>query len=177
MGDAELENAPRARPRDVLAEKGDAASRRRKQARDCLECGGLASAVGADQCDELTLLCVHGEPTDSLDLAVAADEPFNAEHVYLGPRSRAGLRAVWLLCLDISSPAAATADLRSLPRAGAPSAYSAACALGAAMPNFHSISISWNRSASRLLMSCALHSLRPRRSVLIAGIGSPEVLK
>src|SRR5262249_14864806 len=85
VGDAELENTPRARPGDVLAKEGDAACRRREQAGDCLQGRGLAGTVGADQRDELALPCFHRHPTDGLHLAVAADEPFNAEHVHLCP--------------------------------------------------------------------------------------------
>ena len=49
MGDAELQDALGRGARDVFAQEGDAARRRRQHARDRLERGRLAGAVGADQ--------------------------------------------------------------------------------------------------------------------------------
>src|SRR5262245_57623616 len=101
MGDAELEDAARTRPRDVLAEKADATGRGREQAGDRLQGGGLAGAIGADQGDELALLGFQRELTDGLHLAVAADEPLDAEHALTSvpDRLQDGATSAWLLGL------------------------------------------------------------------------------
>ena len=74
--------------RDVgkgLAQEGDGAGPAVQQARDGIQRGGFARAVGADEGDDLTLLHLEGNVLDGVDAAVVDVEVFRFQdgiHAY-----------------------------------------------------------------------------------------------
>ena len=70
MGQAELEDVVRFGVRDILAAEGDLAALRAHQAAHCVQRGGFACAVGADQRDDFAFVDFEAHIVQRVNRAV-----------------------------------------------------------------------------------------------------------
>src|SRR5215468_1397916 len=106
--DAAVDDAVRGETGDLAAFEYNRSRRGRKGARQHVEDGALARAVGADQAEDLALIDLEGDVADGRETAETLVQPFDSKH------GRERPPPTWWRCCRSCRPAGA-ARLRAWP--------------------------------------------------------------